>query len=88
MADHDGGGPQTGTASPDTPTAAPAPDAAPDGAPDAPAVADDVKARFREALERKQGAGHRSAQGRANTGTVHGPETTGGGKRTFRRKTG
>lgn len=52
------------------------------------AVGADAKARFREALERKQGAAHRSAQGRANTGTVHGPETTGPGKRTFRRKTG
>ncbi len=52
------------------------------------AVGADAKARFREALERKQGAAHRSAQGRPNTGTVHGPETAGPGKRTFRRKTG
>lgn len=51
-------------------------------------VPEDAKARFREALERKQGAAHRSAQGRSNTGAVHGPETTGPGKRTFRRKTG
>ncbi len=76
MADHDEAEPVTGT--PDTAQ----------GTPDAPVVADDVKARFREALERKQGAGHRSAEGKANTGTVHGPETAGGGKRTFRRKTG
>jgi Family of unknown function (DUF5302) len=55
---------------------------------DAQAAADDVKARFREALDRKQGAAHRSAQGRANTGTVHGSEAGGGSKRTFRRKTG
>lgn len=52
------------------------------------AVGEDAKAKFREALERKQGAAHRSAQGRTNTGSVHGPETTGPGKRTFRRKTG
>lgn len=51
-------------------------------------VTSDAKARFREALERKQGAAHRSAQGRANTGVVHGSEVTGRGKRTFRRKTG
>ena len=59
-----------------------------EAAPETPVPADDVKARFREALERKQGAAHRTAQGRPNTGTVHGSETTGGGKRTFRRKTG
>jgi hypothetical protein len=54
----------------------------------APAVPEDAKARFREALERKQDTGHKTADGRQNTGMVHGPEVTGGGKRTFRRKTG
>lgn len=49
---------------------------------------EDAKARFREALSRKQDAAHRSAEGRRNTGVVHGSEVTGGGKRTFRRKTG
>ena len=49
---------------------------------------DDVKAKFREALERKKNASHRSAEGAEQTGSVHGPETTGGGQRMFRRKSG
>lgn len=53
-----------------------------------PAPDDETKARFREALERKQQAEHRSEEARRNTGNVHGSEVTGGGKRTFRRKTG
>lgn len=57
-----------------------------DGA--APAPADDVKAKFREALERKKSASHRSAEGAEHTGAVHGPETNGGGQRMFRRKSG
>lgn len=48
----------------------------------------DAKAKFREALERKQGTEHRNAQARRNTGAVHGSEVTGPGKRTFRRKSG
>ena len=48
----------------------------------------DARARFREALSRKQDAAHRSAEGRQNTGVVHGSEITGAAKRTFRRKTG
>lgn len=48
----------------------------------------DAKARFREALERKQGTEHRNAQARRNTGSVHGSEVSGPGKRTFRRKSG
>ncbi len=51
-------------------------------------VAEDAKARFRAALDRKQESAHRSAEGRRNTGVVHGSEVTGGGRRTFRRKTG
>ncbi|WP_149204733.1 DUF5302 domain-containing protein [Actinotalea subterranea] len=53
-----------------------------------PAAADDAKARFRAALARKQESAHRTAEGRQNTGVVHGSEVTGGGKRAFRRKTG
>ena len=48
----------------------------------------DAKAKFREALARKQDAAHRTAEGRQNTGIVHGSEVTSSGKRTFRRKTG
>ena len=47
-----------------------------------------AKQKFREALDRKKDGGGRTADGRPNTGAVHGPEVTGGGKRTFRRKTG
>lgn len=48
----------------------------------------DAKARFREALDRKQDSAHRSAEGRQNTGVVHGSEVAGAAKRSFRRKTG
>ena len=53
-----------------------------------PAPDDETKARFREALDRKQQAAHRSEEARRNTGNVHGSEVSGGGKRPFRRKTG
>jgi hypothetical protein len=53
-----------------------------------PGPSDDAKARFREALERKQQAAHRTEEARRNTGVVHGSEVTSGGRRTFRRKTG
>jgi hypothetical protein len=49
---------------------------------------DDAKARFREALERKKAANHRTAQGSGNTGAVHGSENTGPAQRTFRRRSG
>lgn len=52
------------------------------------ARADDAKARFREALDRKQEAEHRSAESRRNTGAVRGSEVAGSTRRTFRRKTG
>lgn len=52
------------------------------------ALPQDAKSRFREALARKQDSAHRSAEGRQNTGVVHGSEVKAGGKRTFRRKTG
>lgn len=53
-----------------------------------PAPADDAKAKFREALERKHQAAHRSDEARRNTGVVQGSEVTSTGRRTFRRKTG
>ena len=55
---------------------------------DAPEASDDAKARFREALTRKQETAHKTAEGRQNTGVVHGAEVKSGSKRTFRRKTG
>ena len=51
-------------------------------------VSEDAKARFREALERKKSAQHRTADGSANTGAVHGAETSGPAQRRFQRKSG
>lgn len=51
-------------------------------------VSEDAKAKFREALERKKAAHHRTADGSANTGTVHGAETAGPAQRRFQRKSG
>ena len=62
-----------------------------DNDPDAPTpaqVSDDAKAKFRQALERKKAANHRSSQGSGNTGAVQGSETTGPSQRTFRRRSG
>lgn len=50
------------------------------------AIADN-KAKMREALERKKANEHITAEGRRNTGQVHGSEVT-GGRRMFRRKSG
>lgn len=47
-----------------------------------------AKERFREALERKNAAAHRSSQASRNTGAVHGPEDAGAARRMFRRKSG
>jgi len=60
-------------------------DAATDGG-----VAADAKAKFREALDRKKAAQHRSGSGDGggNTGNVHGSETSGPVQRTFRRRAG
>ncbi len=55
---------------------------------DAAAAPTDPKERFRQALERKNARGHPTADGVRPGGAVHGPEVTGGSKRTFRRKTG
>lgn len=49
---------------------------------------EDAKARFREALDRKNASSHRSADGSRNTGSVHGSETAGQVQRMFRRKSG
>jgi hypothetical protein len=56
--------------------------------PAAGAASDDAKAKFREALDRKKSAQHRTADGSANTGPVHGSETAGPVQRRFQRKSG
>jgi hypothetical protein len=48
----------------------------------------DAKARFKEALDRKNAARGRTAAGDVNTGAVHGSETTGPVQKMFRRKSG
>ncbi|PFG35900.1 hypothetical protein ATL41_0600 [Flavimobilis soli] len=53
-----------------------------------PAVPQDVKDKFREALERKSAAQHPGGDSEQNTGAVHGSETSGPTQRTFRRKSG
>ncbi len=58
------------------------------GAPAPAGASDDAKAKFREALERKKAAHHRTAQGSGNTGAVQGSETAGRSQRTFRRRSG
>jgi hypothetical protein len=52
------------------------------------APSSDAKARFKEALDRKNAARSRSAAGDVNTGAVHGSETTGPVQKMFRRKSG
>jgi hypothetical protein len=59
-----------------------------DDTPSAPTATEDAKAKFREALDRKKAAGHRTADGSKNTGSVHSAETTGPVQRQFRRKSG
>jgi hypothetical protein len=49
---------------------------------------DDLKAKMREALEKKQDAKHASAEGKDGSDKVHGPEVHGPGKRVHRRKSG
>ncbi|PFG42827.1 hypothetical protein ATJ88_1499 [Isoptericola jiangsuensis] len=49
---------------------------------------DDTRAKFKEALARKNAANHRSAESDRNTGSVHGSETTGPVQQMFRRKSG
>lgn len=52
------------------------------------APSEDAKAKFREALERKKAANHRTEEAERNTGAVHGSETTGPVQKMFRRKSG
>ena len=52
------------------------------------APSEDTKARFREALEKKNAAHHPTEGADANTGAVHGSETSGPVQRMFRRKSG
>jgi hypothetical protein len=49
---------------------------------------DDLKAKMREALEKKQENQHASAQGADGNDKVHGSEVQGNGKRVHRRKSG
>jgi hypothetical protein len=49
---------------------------------------DDVKAKMREALEKKQAAKHNSAEGAEGSEKVQGSEVVGGGRRMHRRKSG
>jgi hypothetical protein len=60
-------------------------DAVTEGATD---TAASVKARFKEALDKKNATAHTSADGATRTGAVHGSETQGPVRRTFRRKAG
>lgn len=52
------------------------------------AVSEDTKARFKEALDRKNAASHKTSDGDENTGSVRGSEVVGMTQRTFRRKSG
>ncbi len=47
-----------------------------------------AKEQMREALERKKQRVHLANESRRNTGAVHGSQINGGGRRTFRRKSG
>lgn len=49
---------------------------------------DDVKARFKAALDKKNATAHASMTGAERTDGVHGSETRGPVRRTFRRKAG
>ena len=70
--------------------ASPAPEAPrEDAAEEAPAKSDldEMKRKFREALDRKQRA-HATAEGADHTGKVHGSHGPPTSRRTFRRKSG
>lgn len=54
----------------------------------APSAAESAKARFKEALDRKNAAAHHTSEGGSSTGPVHGSETMGEIRRTFRRRSG
>jgi hypothetical protein len=61
-------------------------EAAPPGLADTPDL-DEMKRKFREALERKRGT-HASAEGADHTGKVHGSHGPAASRRSFRRKSG
>jgi hypothetical protein len=61
----------------------------PAGQPEDPDPEDEVKRKFREALERKQAqADKRTGDGSKDSSKVHGTHGPAKGKRTFRRKSG
>lgn len=75
---------------PDAESAEPSAQSAEDTAPEEQSTEDEVKRRFREALERKQGknaAGNGSASGKdpSKVHSAHGPAAS---RRSFRRKSG
>jgi hypothetical protein len=49
---------------------------------------DEVKRKFREALERKQALRHRTESAAGNSGKANAAHGQAGGKRSFRRKAG
>jgi hypothetical protein len=49
---------------------------------------DDLKAKMREALEKKKGAQHGSAASAGSKEKAHGSEVVGGGPKMHRRKSG
>lgn len=51
-------------------------------------AAEDPKAKFREALERKRHAQEQRATETSGDSKIHGTHAAAGGKRTFRRKSG
>ena len=86
-------GAQSGAESSPAPEAAAPEAAAPeategvtDGVPAKPDL-DDMKRKFREALERKRG-NHASAESADHTGKVHGSHGPAASRRSFRRKSG
>lgn len=85
---------QTPAPAADAPSADAAAAAEPEAAQDAAAAAeggeDDVKRRFREALERKRGAAQAGGAGGVGKGAskIHGAHGRAGGPREFRRKSG
>jgi hypothetical protein len=79
---------QSGTeAAPDPAPPADAADQADDAPPSAESDMDELKRKFREALDRKR-ATHASAEGAQDTGKVHGSHGPAVSRRSFRRKSG
>jgi hypothetical protein len=79
---------QSGTeAAPDPAPPADAAGQADDVPPSAESDFDDLKRKFREALDRKR-ATHASAEGAQDTGKVHGSHGPAVSRRSFRRKSG